>query len=145
MNAIRTFICTAGILLLAQSAHAQVRPFFGGATAFTPEIGIVNTGVISDVQATVSADRKYVTLNMRPQNSTLLALRQFTFQNGAPMGNVGGVGNVNAAQPLGGRKGGPESAASAIRTSPSDILEHAKAQASILYQSGMMRVGKLND
>ena len=36
-----------------------------------------------DVQATVSADRKYVTLTLRPQLSTLLALREFTFQNGS--------------------------------------------------------------
>lgn len=143
---IRTFICMAGVLLLAQSAHAQNRPFFfGGATAFTPEISIVSTGVINDVQATVSADRKYVTLNMRPQNATLLALRSFTFQTGAAGGGfVGGVGNPNGAAAQGARNGGG-AANTAVRTSPSDILEHAKTQASLLSQSGMIRVSKLKE
>lgn len=151
---IRTLIAAFGILLLAQSAHAQARPgfFFGGATAFTPEISIVSTGVINDVQATVSADRKYVTLNMRPQNSTLLALRSYTFQTGGTNGGfVGGPGamprnGVGAGGAVQGvRGGGADGASSAVRTSPSDILEHAKSQASVLYQSGMTRVSKLNE
>jgi hypothetical protein len=71
-------------------SRAQV-PFFGGASAFSPEISVVNSGVLNDVQATVSADRKYVTLTMRPQNSQLLALREFTFTTPQPVGFVGGV------------------------------------------------------
>ena len=80
--------------LNARSATAQ--PFFApGATSFTPEISVLFVGVKNDVQATVSADRKYVTLNMRPQQSQLLNFFTFTFQNpplvpGA-LGFVGGV------------------------------------------------------
>jgi hypothetical protein len=70
--------------------RAQV-PFFGGAGAFSPEISVVNSGVLNDVQATVSADRKYVTLTMRPQSSQLLALHEFAISLPTPVGFVGGV------------------------------------------------------
>jgi len=53
-----------------------------GSSSFQPEISVVQSGISLDVQATVSADRKYVTLTLRPQLSTLLALREFTFQQG---------------------------------------------------------------
>ena len=48
--------------------------------------------MLLDAQATVSADRKYVTLTMRPQNSALVALRDFTFQNGVNGQAFGFVG-----------------------------------------------------
>ena len=51
-----------------------------GAVAFNPTIGLVQSGVLLDVQATVSSDRKYVTLTLRPQLATLLDLLPFTFQ-----------------------------------------------------------------
>jgi general secretion pathway protein D len=56
--------------------------------------------VLLDVQATVSADRKYVTLTLRPQLATLIALREFTFQSssanvGTNTGGGGGGGNNN--------------------------------------------------
>lgn len=91
---------TMTLLATSRDATAQVRPFFnGGATSFDPEVSVVYTGVLNDVQATVSADRKYVTLNMQPQNSRLLALREFSFQNGVnPIGQVG-VGPANPAGP----------------------------------------------
>lgn len=83
---------TASIVgAIATLACAQVVPpfFSGGASAFEPQIGIVNTGVVQDVQAVVSHDMKYVTLNMQVQNSNLLALREFTFQKLPPLGVVG--------------------------------------------------------
>jgi hypothetical protein len=74
--------CAAGIAF-APAALAQV-PFFNQQAAlFDPEISVVNTGVLNDVQATVSSDRKYVTLNMRASSSDLVALREFTFQTGS--------------------------------------------------------------
>jgi hypothetical protein len=80
--------------LVPAFAHAQA---FGGAALFEPTIDIVESGILLDAQATVSADRKYVTLTMRPQQSQLLALRTFNFQSGGgqvqlPQGNVGGAG-----------------------------------------------------
>ena len=84
--------------LLAPAARGQVAVnpfFFGEAALFDPEISTVNSGVLNDVQAVVSADRKYVTMTMRPVNSTLLALQAFTVQGGpmiaGPLGFVGGV------------------------------------------------------
>ncbi|HET6248953.1 MAG TPA: hypothetical protein VFE47_14750 [Tepidisphaeraceae bacterium] len=134
MNLFRSGVIVFGILLLAQSARAQVPFFFRGASAFTPEISIVNTGALLDMQATVSADRKYVTLNARPQNSTLLALRSFNFQQGGT--NFGNVGDPPRANNAGG---------SAVRTSPSDILAHARSEASVLRKSGMSLVSKLKE
>ena len=72
------------------AARGQVPPIFGGgAIAFEPEISIINSGVLNDVQGTVSADRKYVTLTMQPQNSNLLALREFSFGQQTNLGPVG--------------------------------------------------------
>ena len=98
----------AGLLALsaAETARGQVvaQPVFSNNALFQPEIDVVNSGVVTDIQATVSADRKYVTLNMRAQNSQLVNLFVFNFQsagNGGggttvqlPSGFVGGVNPV---------------------------------------------------
>jgi hypothetical protein len=146
MKLYRSCIVVFGVLSLTQSVRAQVPFFFRGATAFTPEISVVSTGVLLDMQATVSADRKYVTLNARPQASTLLALRSFNFQQGGVgFGNVGDPppANNNA---VGGKSGaGNATSSSAVRTSPSDILAHAKSDASVLHHEGMSRISSLKD
>jgi hypothetical protein len=84
----------AGLSLLSPVTYAQ----FGGAAIFEPEIDIVNSGAILDAQATVSADRKYVTMTLRPQHSELLQIHTFTFQTAAgvplPGGMIGGVNPV---------------------------------------------------
>jgi hypothetical protein len=82
------------LLLSPITALAQ----FSGGAIFEPEIGVVNSGAVLDAQATVSADRKYVTMTMRPSVSQLLALRTFQFQGfgNVPGGTVGGVNPVVA-------------------------------------------------
>lgn len=97
MNRTYVLIATAGIaLLLSFKARAQAPPFFSGAAGiFEPEIGVVQSGVILDAQAVVLADRKYVTLNTRLQNTQLLALREFAFQTG------GGAGRAHSAAATG--------------------------------------------
>ena len=91
------FLALAAFGFAPSLVHAQSRvPFFSGAgTAFEPEISVVNSGEVLDAQAVVSNDRKYVTLNMRPSSSRLLALRQFDFatsgNNSRPLGFVGGA------------------------------------------------------
>jgi hypothetical protein len=83
-------IVVAALCLGPITARAQ----FGGVAIFEPEIGVVNSGVVMDVQPTVSADRKYVTMNMRAAQSQLLALHVFQFQSvGNGLGGV--VGGVN--------------------------------------------------
>lgn len=87
-------------------ARAQ---FFGNGAIFEPQVDVVNSGAIVDAQATVSADRKYVTLTMRAQNSELLALRTFQFQgpgNQGPGGIVGGMNPVIPQPGGGGAAGG---------------------------------------
>jgi hypothetical protein len=98
-------------------ARAQV---FGNNALFEPEISVVNSGAKLDAQATVSADRKYVTLTMQPQNAQLLALRTFQFQAGGnnpvlPGGVVGGVNPV-----IGGPQGNviPQGLNAPVRLAP---------------------------
>ena len=70
------------------------------ATAFDPEISVVNSGVINDVQATVTYDRKHVIITAQPANSALIAMQSFTFQRGAvgttTLGFVGSAGGVTS-------------------------------------------------
>jgi hypothetical protein len=88
--------------LVPRLAAAQRVGFFAPAgTGFDPEISVVNSGALLDAQAVVSNDMKYVTINARPSNSNLLALREFSFARNAnvipPLGFVGGAGAGNAA------------------------------------------------
>jgi hypothetical protein len=82
----------------ASLAQAQRVPFFAPAgTGFDPEISVVNSGQLLDVQPVVSSDLKYVTINTRADSSRLLALREFKFADGgagnnARLGFVGGAG-----------------------------------------------------
>ena len=92
-------ILVAFLVLVMASADAQAQGFIGGGgSSFDPQISVVNTGAVLDVAATVSADRKYVTLTMRPQVASLIALREFVFQSGngvVGLPNNGGNGNMN--------------------------------------------------
>lgn len=104
-------VAAFGWVLAGRAAPAAAQPFFQPTgQSFTPQIDVVESGTKLDAQATVSADRKYVTLTMRPQQSTLVALRDFTFQNGTnPVQAFGFVGfprPVAAADARSGR--GPE-------------------------------------
>ena len=145
------------LLGAANVASAQRVPFFvGGPTAFQPEISVVQSGALNDVQAVVSADRRYVTLNMRATNSALLALRDYTFQNGpngrnagsgppVPAAAVGFVGlgrTEDAPGPITRAGGTPAASAAsgAVETSPSAIRRAAKA--SLLERPGMIRLDR---
>ena len=125
----KRFLTIIGLSIggLSAMATAQV-PFInrGGVTAFDPEIDVVNSGVINDVQAVVSADRKYVTLNMRPSNSTLVEIH--TIQFGGPgTGLVGGARAGDQPADLPANTVRPATVNSrkqpVIRTSPQDIHE----------------------
>jgi general secretion pathway protein D len=69
---------------------------------FEPEVDIVESGVLLDVQATVSADRKYVTMTLRPQLAQLLNLFTFAFQSGTTAPATGGGGGGGAPIVIGG-------------------------------------------
>jgi hypothetical protein len=114
-------LAAAGLLLLVHlSAKAQA-PFFGNSGIFDPEISVVNSGVVFDTQAVVSADRKYVTMTGRVSQAQLLSLQEFRFQtgNGVPGGQVGGGavgGAVGAAGVANGAATGQEAPTTGART-----------------------------
>lgn len=49
------------------------------AAALDPTVDVFSTGVILDVEGTISADRRYVTLTLRPSLSSLIEIRQIPF------------------------------------------------------------------
>ena len=51
----------------------------GAVAAVAPEVGWIPTGVVLDVEAVVSADRRYVTMTVRPQTSRLISLQTLSF------------------------------------------------------------------
>ena len=80
----------AYVLVTRQQAYvSSLTPVVAnGIAAFTPRVRTVQSGVVLDVAATVSADRKYVTLTLRPSLSNLIALATFPI---AAFGNGTGV------------------------------------------------------
>lgn len=56
------------VLVATQTAYvSDLSPVVGtNAVGFDPEISVVSTGVVLDVEGTVSADRRYVTMTVRP-------------------------------------------------------------------------------
>jgi type II secretory pathway component GspD/PulD (secretin)/tetratricopeptide (TPR) repeat protein len=91
----------AFVLVTVQRAYiSNLTPIVStGISSFAPTVSYVQNGVLLDVQATVSADRKYVTLTLRPQLSTLVDLVPFTFQSSASViSNTGtGIGTTSVA------------------------------------------------
>lgn len=81
----------AYVLVSTQRAYvSDLTPIVGtGAVGFDPTPAIVNTGAILDVQATVSSDRKYVTLTLRPQVAQLLRLVNFQVAQATAGGGTG--------------------------------------------------------
>lgn len=88
----RTSLLTAPKLVLTNgqrswvavvTSHAfvsQLQPVVaGGAAAQAPQTQTVNEGAVLDVQATVSSDRRYVTMTLRPGVGRLNALETFQF------------------------------------------------------------------
>jgi len=130
--------------LFATHAHAQqVPPFIngGGVGIFDPEISVVNSGVILDAQPVVSHDRRYVTINMRPTNTRLLALQSYAVNSpftSAPLGFVGGANPFGTMLPT--QSSGRASKSNltpSVRTSPEKI----RAQTSgVLDRRGMTRL-----
>ena len=95
----------AYVLVATQQAYvADLTPVVGQRVAiFDPDIATVQSGALLDVQATVSSDRKYVTLTLRPQLSTLIALQSFGFQTGSS--NLGVLNTAAGNTPANGTGG----------------------------------------
>jgi general secretion pathway protein D len=73
------------VVVSTQTAYvSDLEPVVGTrSVGFDPTIGIIESGILLDVQGTVSADRKYVTLTLRPTLSRLANLQPFTVQSAA--------------------------------------------------------------
>jgi hypothetical protein len=130
------------LLVCASAATAQQGPpFFGGGTAYDPEVGVVQSGALLDASATVSADRKYVTITTGATNSDLRDLVQFPVVD--IVGFVGGVNPAGNAALAGVGPDAPPAAAATnrngINTSPAAIAN----QATVLNQRGMFLVAPL--
>ncbi|MCC6424751.1 MAG: hypothetical protein IT447_14850 [Phycisphaerales bacterium] len=71
----------AYVLVATQRAYvSDLNPVVANnAVGFDPTIDVIESGVLLDVQATVSSDRKYVTLTLRPQLARILNIFTFTF------------------------------------------------------------------
>ena len=78
-----------------------------GVSGFQPVPSTVESGVVLDVTATVSADRKYVTLTLRPQLANVVDIKQFTFQQGASASLIAGTGTGGGVATTGFSSGSP--------------------------------------
>ncbi|MCH8964336.1 MAG: hypothetical protein IIB58_05205, partial [Planctomycetes bacterium] len=77
-----------------QNFVSQLDPVVAsGAAAQQPIIQTLNTGAVLNVQATVSPDRRYVTMNIQPGVGRLIAMNTFQF-SGGPITGVGAPGFV---------------------------------------------------
>lgn len=90
----------AYVVVATETAYvSDLTPIVGtNSVAFDPTVGLVQSGVLLDVVATVSSDRKYVTLTLRPTLSQLIRLVQFpvtAFTTGG--GDGGGVPTAQTA------------------------------------------------
>ncbi len=61
-----------------------------GAVAQAPQTGTIDSGAVLDVNATVTADKRYVTMTLRPGLTRLLDLQTIPFSGGGAGGGFGG-------------------------------------------------------
>ncbi len=116
------------IAITTRIGQAQSFVGAGGAIAFAPQISTVSSGVVIDVQPTVSQDLKYVTFTTRAQDSQIIALHNFQVESAAISGPaLGFVGNVSPVAIV----------ATPASSSPDEIQRRAIASRSILARKGM--------
>jgi type II secretory pathway component GspD/PulD (secretin) len=64
--------------------------------AQAPQVGTIDSGAVLDVNATVTADKRYVTMTLRPGVTRLLDLQTIPFSGGGAGGGFGGGTALNA-------------------------------------------------
>src|SRR5207245_9403929 len=106
---------------------SNLTPVVGqGSIGFAPSVSTIGSGVVLDVQATVSADRKFVTLTLRPTLTRVLDIFNFAFATasanlGTGTGGTGGLG-TGTTQAISSATGiiqQPEQQETSVRTSVS--------------------------
>jgi hypothetical protein len=128
------------LLLLSPAASAQQAPpfFGGGGTGFDPEVGVVRSGALLDATATVSSDRKYVTVttgatNTRLRDLVLFPVTSIGFVGGLNPGGGGTGGGAGAGAGQAPTGGSGRASTSGLHTSPTAISNIS----SILNREGM--------
>ncbi len=82
---------------IQQNFVSQLNPVVAtGAVAQAPVIGTIDSGAVLDVNATVTVDKRYVTMTLRPGVTRLLDLQTIPFSGGSSGGGFGG-GTANNA------------------------------------------------
>jgi len=83
---------------IQQNFVSQLNPVAAqGAVAVAPVTNTIDSGAVLDVNATVTADKRYVTMTLRPGVTRLLDLQTIPFSGGAAGGGFGGGGTALAA------------------------------------------------
>jgi general secretion pathway protein D len=111
----------AYVLVSTETAYvSNLTPVVGNnATAFAPTISVVQSGVVLDVTATISADRKYVTLTLRPSLSVLeTPIPTFTV-SGLTSGSTSTVNGNTTVTTIGASIQEPEIQITTVRTTVS--------------------------
>jgi type II secretory pathway component GspD/PulD (secretin)/tetratricopeptide (TPR) repeat protein len=73
-----------------QNFVSQLTPVVAtGAVAQAPQTGTIDSGAVLDVTATVTADKRYVTMTLRPGVTRLLDLQTIPFSGGGAGGGFG--------------------------------------------------------
>lgn len=88
------------VLIATQLSYiSDLDPAVGtDAALFDPEVSVVSSGVVLDVEGTVSADRRYVTLTARPSLARVVRLRQIAvISQGGVNADNGADGDADAA------------------------------------------------
>lgn len=76
---------------IQQNFVSQLQPVVAtGAVAQAPQTGTIDSGAVLDVTATVTADRRYVTMTLRPGITRLLDIQTIPFSGGGAGGGFGG-------------------------------------------------------
>lgn len=82
---------------IQQNFVSQLNPVVAtGAVAQAPQTSTIDSGAVLDVTATVTADRRYVTMTLRPGVTRLLDLQTIPFSGGGAGGGFGGGTALNA-------------------------------------------------
>jgi general secretion pathway protein D len=87
MNGQRSWVAVT----VQQSYVTQLQPVVAtGAVAQAPQTGVIDSGAVLDVDATVTADRRYVAMTLRPGVTRLLGIQTLPFSGGGAGGGFGG-------------------------------------------------------
>ncbi|MFQ5494358.1 MAG: type II secretion system protein GspD, partial [Phycisphaerae bacterium] len=93
-NGQRAFV----VVSIQQGYVSQLQPVVAtGAAATAPTTSVVSSGAVLDVEATVTADKRYVTMTVRPSVTRLLALQTIPFGGTTAGGGFGGGAAATAA------------------------------------------------